>query len=125
MVTVVQSNENGSYWRKIFRKKLVWMKEVRRVKTVKMWAADLLGMEDKRGKRRCELMGTIYYDHGRDTKDDQRAEADCPQHALGGMGGGEDGSGTPLPGSSGGCHGPRLDLKVNPGRSVVALGTVY
>jgi hypothetical protein len=45
-VTVVQPNEDGSYWRKIVRNKMVRMKEVRRVKAAKMWAADLLGLED-------------------------------------------------------------------------------
>merc|ERR1712127_1052979 len=41
LVTVVQPNEDGSYWRKMVR-----MKEVRRVKAAKMWAADLMGLED-------------------------------------------------------------------------------
>eukprot|EP01082_Thalassiosira_pseudonana_P009232 g8365.t1 g8365 contig29:354067-356091(-) len=45
-VTVVQPNEDGSYWRKIVRNKMVRMKEVRRVKAAKIWAADLLGLED-------------------------------------------------------------------------------
>jgi len=46
VVTVVQPNEDGSYWRKIVRNKMVRMKEVRRVKAAKQWAADLLGLED-------------------------------------------------------------------------------
>ncbi|KAL9186720.1 hypothetical protein ACHAXT_005958 [Thalassiosira profunda] len=47
VVTVVQPNEDGSYWRKIVRNKMVRMKEVRRVKAAKMWAADLMGLEDE------------------------------------------------------------------------------
>jgi hypothetical protein len=47
IVTVVQPNEDGSYWRKIVRNKMVRMKEVRRVKAAKMWAADLMGIEDE------------------------------------------------------------------------------
>jgi len=46
VVTVVQPNEDGSYWRKIVRNKMVRMKEVRRVKSAKLWAAELLGLED-------------------------------------------------------------------------------
>jgi hypothetical protein len=46
-VTVVQPNEDGSYWRKIVRNKMVRMKEVRRVKAAKLWAADLLNLEDE------------------------------------------------------------------------------
>jgi len=45
-VTVVQPNEDGSYWRKIVRNKMVRMKEVRRIKAAKMWASDILGLED-------------------------------------------------------------------------------
>ena len=48
VVTVVQPNEHGSYWRKIVRNKMVRMKEVWRVKAAKLWAADLLGMEEER-----------------------------------------------------------------------------
>jgi hypothetical protein len=46
VVTVVQPNEDGSYWRKIVRNKMVRMKEVRRVKAAKMWAAELMGLDD-------------------------------------------------------------------------------
>ena len=46
VVTVVQPNEDGSYWRKIVRNKMVRMKEVRRVKAAKQWAADLMGVEE-------------------------------------------------------------------------------
>jgi len=45
-VTVVQPNEDGSYWRKIVRNKMVRMKEQRRVKAAKKWAQEALG-EDK------------------------------------------------------------------------------
>mmetsp|Transcript_7703 Transcript_7703/g.16752 ORF Transcript_7703/g.16752 Transcript_7703/m.16752 type:complete len:576 (+) Transcript_7703:57-1784(+) len=47
VVTVVQPNEDGSYWRKIVRNKMVRMKEVRRVKAAKLWAADVMGLEDE------------------------------------------------------------------------------
>eukprot|EP00956_Cyclotella_meneghiniana_P030625 scaffold77778_cov54-Cyclotella_meneghiniana.AAC.1 len=47
LVTVVQPNEDGSYWRKIVRNKMVRMKEVRRVKAAKAWAAELMGLEDE------------------------------------------------------------------------------
>lgn len=47
LVTVVQPNEDGSYWRKIVRNKMVRMKEVRRVKAAKMWAAELMNLEDE------------------------------------------------------------------------------
>mmetsp|Transcript_14581 Transcript_14581/g.29867 ORF Transcript_14581/g.29867 Transcript_14581/m.29867 type:complete len:166 (+) Transcript_14581:1420-1917(+) len=47
LVTVVQPNEDGSYWRKIVRNKMVRMKEVRRVQAAKMWAAELMELEDE------------------------------------------------------------------------------
>ena len=46
-VTVVQPNEDGSYWRKIVRNKMVRMKEVRRIKAAKAWAVEILGLEDE------------------------------------------------------------------------------
>jgi len=47
-VTVIQPNEDGSYWRKIVRNKMVRMKEARRVKAAKAWIAEQVG-EDKAG----------------------------------------------------------------------------
>lgn len=47
VVTVVQPNEDGSYWRKIVRNKMIRMKEVRRVKAAKEFARELL---EKKGK---------------------------------------------------------------------------
>jgi len=47
-VTVVQPNEDGSYWRKIVRNKMHRMKEQRRVKAAKAWIADKVG-EDNAG----------------------------------------------------------------------------
>jgi hypothetical protein len=41
-LVVVQPNEDGSYWRKIVRNKMVRMKEVRRMKAAKMFAKDSL-----------------------------------------------------------------------------------
>merc|ERR1712151_101968 len=42
-VTVVQPNEDGSYWRKIVRNKMVRMKESRRVKAAKKWLEEQAG----------------------------------------------------------------------------------
>jgi len=47
-VTVIQPNEDGSYWRKIVRNKMIRMKEQRRVKSAKKWIAEKVG-EDKAG----------------------------------------------------------------------------
>jgi len=46
LVTVVQPNEDGSYWRKIVRNKMVRMQEVRRVKAAKEFAKDLFKTEE-------------------------------------------------------------------------------
>ena len=48
VVTVVQPNEDGSYWRKIVRNKMVRMKESRRVKAAKKFMAEQIG-DDKVG----------------------------------------------------------------------------
>merc|ERR1712084_186770 len=45
-VTVVQPNEDGSYWRKIVRNKMVRMKEQRRVKAAKKWISEQVGEEE-------------------------------------------------------------------------------
>jgi len=45
-VTVIQPNEDGSYWRKIVRNKMVRMKEVRRVKAAQQFAKDVMGLSD-------------------------------------------------------------------------------
>jgi hypothetical protein len=45
-VTVVQPNEDGSYWRKIVRNKMVRMKEVRREKAAKAFAKLNLNKEE-------------------------------------------------------------------------------
>lgn len=45
-VTVVQPNEDGSYWRKIVRNKMIRMKEVRRERAAKALAASLLQNEE-------------------------------------------------------------------------------
>ena len=44
-VTVVQPNEDGSYWRKIVRNKMIRMKEQRREKAAKRFIAEELGLE--------------------------------------------------------------------------------
>ena len=43
VVTVVQPNEDGSYWRKIVRNKMIRMKEKRRVKAAAKWFKDKCG----------------------------------------------------------------------------------
>jgi hypothetical protein len=45
-IVVVQPNEDGSYWRKIVRNKMVRMKEVRRMKAAKALAKQMLNKED-------------------------------------------------------------------------------
>ena len=45
-VVVVQPNEDGSYWRKIVRNKMVRMKEVRRERAAKALAATLTGNDE-------------------------------------------------------------------------------
>jgi len=45
-VTVVQPNEDGSYWRKIVRNKMIRMKESRRVKAAQKWIEDTVGETD-------------------------------------------------------------------------------
>ena len=45
-IVVVQPNEDGSYWRKIVRNKMVRMKEVRRVRAAKALAASVLNTEE-------------------------------------------------------------------------------
>lgn len=49
-VTVIQPNEDGSYWRKIVRNKMVRMKEQRRVKAAKEFASSVLNIEDEEKK---------------------------------------------------------------------------
>merc|ERR1712032_258766 len=46
-VTVIQPNEDGSYWRKIVRNKMVRMKEVRRVKAAKKFAEKVLAVPEE------------------------------------------------------------------------------
>lgn len=45
-VVVVQPNEDGSYWRKIVRNKMVRMKEQRRVKAAKAFASSVLDVDE-------------------------------------------------------------------------------
>jgi len=46
VVTVVQPNEDGSFWRKIVRNKMIRMKEKRRVMAGKAFAADVMDSDD-------------------------------------------------------------------------------
>ena len=45
-VTVVQPNEDGSYWRKIVRNKMIRMQEARRVKAAKNFVKELKGEDN-------------------------------------------------------------------------------
>jgi hypothetical protein len=49
-VTVIQPNEDGSYWRKIVRNKIARMKEKRREKAGRLYAMAQLGLEEKAAK---------------------------------------------------------------------------
>lgn len=44
--TVIQPNEDGSFWRKIVRNKMVRMQEVRRVKAAKQFARDMFNVPE-------------------------------------------------------------------------------
>jgi len=46
-VTVIQPNEDGSYWRKIVRNKMLRMKENRRVKAAKAFAQEMFNLDDE------------------------------------------------------------------------------
>ena len=60
-MTVVQPNEDGSYWRKIVRNKMVRMKEQRRVKAAKKWIAEHGGRGE--GGRGPLVVGPVHVDH--------------------------------------------------------------
>merc|ERR1712070_601559 len=45
-VTVVQPNEDGSYWRKVVRNKMHRMREQRRVKAAKAWIKDVNNLDE-------------------------------------------------------------------------------
>lgn len=47
LITVIQPNEDGSYWRKIVRNKIARMKEKRREKAAIKYAQDMLSMDKK------------------------------------------------------------------------------
>jgi hypothetical protein len=49
-ITVIQPNEDGSYWRKIVRNKIARMKEKRREKAALKYAEDNLNMDQKVAK---------------------------------------------------------------------------
>jgi hypothetical protein len=49
-VTVIQPNEDGSYWRKIVRNKIARMKEKRREKAARLYAVETLGLEETAAK---------------------------------------------------------------------------
>ena len=44
---MVQPNKDGNYWRKIVQNKMVRTKDAWMVTVAKLWAMDLLEMEDK------------------------------------------------------------------------------
>lgn len=45
--TVIQPNEDGSYWRKIVRNKMIRMKENRRIKAAKQFTSEFLSLESE------------------------------------------------------------------------------
>ena len=45
VTTVVQPNEDGSYWRKIVRNKMVRMKEIRRLQAASLYAREMQPLE--------------------------------------------------------------------------------
>jgi hypothetical protein len=51
-ITVIQPNEDGSYWRKIVRNKIARMKERRREKAALGYARDMLNIDEKLAKAR-------------------------------------------------------------------------
>jgi hypothetical protein len=53
-ITVIQPNEDGSYWRKIVRNKIARMKERRREKAATQYAQDLLYRDEKQAKECIE-----------------------------------------------------------------------
>ena len=53
-ITVVQPNEDGSYWRKIVRNKIARMKERRREKAALQYATDRLWLEPDEAKKNIE-----------------------------------------------------------------------
>jgi hypothetical protein len=50
-VTVVQPNEDGSYWRKIVRNKIARMKEKRREQAAMLYLQERVGMDEKEAKK--------------------------------------------------------------------------
>ena len=49
-MTVVQPNEDGSYWRKIVRNKMIRMKEKRREQAGQAFAREMLGLSKDESK---------------------------------------------------------------------------
>ena len=49
-ITVIQPNEDGSYWRKVVRNKIARMKERRREKAAIEFAQEQLGVSEKQSK---------------------------------------------------------------------------
>jgi hypothetical protein len=52
VVTVVQPNEDGSYWRKIVRNKMIRMKEKRREQAAALYAQERFAEKEVRGTPR-------------------------------------------------------------------------
>jgi len=50
--TVIQPNEDGSYWRKIVRNKMIRMKENRRIKAAMQFVSETYGVDDATAKER-------------------------------------------------------------------------
>lgn len=52
IATVIQPNEDGSYWRKIVRNKMIRMKENRRIKAAMQFVSETYGVDDATAKER-------------------------------------------------------------------------
>jgi hypothetical protein len=51
-ITVIQPNEDGSYWRKIVRNKIARMKEKRREEAAAEFATSMLGVREEEAKKK-------------------------------------------------------------------------
>ena len=51
-ITVVQPNEDGSYWRRIVRNKIARMKEKRREQAAMRYAEEFLSIDEKKAKEK-------------------------------------------------------------------------
>ena len=50
-ITVIQPNEDGSYWRKVVRNKIARMKEKRREQAAMLYLQERVGLDEKEAKK--------------------------------------------------------------------------